>query len=100
MSDILKAAHEMATDIYEAGGMDKITFREIEALCIPQKRTFSALEIKQLRETKHLSQRVLAALLNVGPTTVQQWEMGHKKPTGSAAKLLDLLDRKGVEGLV
>jgi len=100
MSDILKAVHETATDLYESGVMDKITFREIEALCIPKKRTFTALEIKNLRETKHLSQRVLAALLSVGPSTVQQWEMGHKKPSAPAAKLLDLLDRKGVEALV
>ena len=100
MSDILKAVHEMAKDIHDAGGMDKITFREIEALCIPRIRAFSPQEIKNIRETKHLSQRVLAALLNVGPTTVQQWEMGRKKPAGTAVKLLDILDRKGVEALV
>jgi len=35
-------------------------------------------------------------ILRVGKTTVQQWEQGQKKPNGSAQRLLDLIDRKGL----
>lgn len=38
--------------------------------------------------------------LCVGVSTVQQGEQGHKKPIGSAARLLDALSTKGLEALV
>ncbi len=100
MSEHLKRAYEMAKDIHEAGGMDALTMRRIESLCLPPKRHFDAAEVRRLRESARMSQAVFAALLNVGLSTVQQWEMGRKKPSGPSAKLLDLLDRKGIECLV
>ena len=89
----------MAKDIHEAGGMDTITMRKIEALCLPPKRSFTPGKIKQIRESTHTSRAVFAACLNVGLSTVEQWEMGLKKPSGPAAKLLDVVERKGIEAL-
>lgn len=100
MSIHLDVAYDMAKDIHELGGMDDITMREIEALCLPAKRDIAASEVKRIRESRRLSQAVLAAVLNVGVSTVQQWEMGRKKPSGPSMKLLDLLDRKGLECLI
>jgi len=100
MSKHLERALEMARDIHEAGGMSSITMRQIESLCLPPRRQFDAADVKRIRESSRLSQAVLAALLNVGLSTVQQWEMGQKKPSGPSAKLLDLLDRKGMDCLV
>lgn len=99
MSKLLKIAHEMAKDIHEAGGMDTITMRKIEALCLPPKRSFAAEHIQKIRESTHMSQAVFAACLNVGVSTVQQWELGLKKPSAPAAKLLDVVERKGIEVL-
>jgi putative transcriptional regulator len=31
---------------------------------------------------------------------VRQWEIGQKRPSGPSLKLLDLLDRKGLEALI
>jgi putative transcriptional regulator len=36
---------------------------------------------------------VLATILGIGKTTVQQWEQGQKIPGGPAKQLLDLIDR-------
>jgi putative transcriptional regulator len=47
-----------------------------------------------------MSQSVFAAVLNVGRTTVAQWEQGRKKPAGSAVRLLDVIDRKGVDAIM
>ena len=47
-----------------------------------------------------LSQTVLAALLNTSPSAVRQWELGDKHPSGPSQKLLDLLERKGLEALI
>ncbi|MFD2265184.1 helix-turn-helix domain-containing protein [Lacibacterium aquatile] len=96
MSDILKMAMEMATDLKKAGAIDDITMRQVETLCLPPKPNFTAADVRRIRASARMSQPVFAALLNVVPTTVAQWEGGQKKPSGSAARLLDLIDRKGV----
>jgi putative transcriptional regulator len=99
MSDILKAAHELAQDLHAVDAMDSITMRMMDELCLPPKRTFSAADIKRLRTQTHMSQPVFALLLGVGANTVAQWEQGHKRPSGPSARLLDVLDRKGIEAL-
>jgi putative transcriptional regulator len=53
-----------------------------------------------LRQRHKLSQAVLAAVLNTSLSTVRQWEIGDKHPSGPSLKLLDLLDRKGLESLI
>jgi putative transcriptional regulator len=47
-----------------------------------------------------LSQAVLASVLNTSLSTIRQWEIGQKHPSGPSLKLLDLLDRKGLEALI
>jgi putative transcriptional regulator len=69
--------------------------REFDALCLQPVRTLSAAQIKRLR----VSQAVFAAYLNTSPSTVQKWERGEKKPDGPSLKLLNLVERKGLEVL-
>lgn len=52
--------------------------------------------IKAIRQRHHLSQAVLAAVLNVGLASVTQWEQDVRNPSGAALKLLHLLDKKGL----
>ena len=54
-------------------------------------------QIKGIREKSRLSQAVFAALLNRRVSTVQKWEIGQKKPTGTARKLLHLVRKRGIE---
>lgn len=48
-----------------------------------------------------MSQTVFAGFLNVRPSTVQKWESpaSGKHPGGAAAKLLQLIEKKGIEAL-
>jgi putative transcriptional regulator len=92
---ILDTVHETARDLHEAGVMDTRTMREFDALCLQPVRTLSAAQIKRLR----VSQAVFAAYLNTSPSTVQKWERGEKKPDGPSLKLLNLVERKGLEVL-
>jgi len=39
---------------------------------------------------------VFAALLNTSVSTVRKWEVGQKKPTGTALKLLHLVQQNGL----
>lgn len=49
-----------------------------------------------------VSQSVLASMLNVSVSAVQKWESPNsgKHPSGAAAKLLQLIDKKGLEAIV
>ena len=99
MSEILDAAYEMAQGLHKAGVMDKTTMRQIEALCIPKTKEYSPEQIKGIREKTNTSRTVFAALLNVGSSTVEHWERGLKKPSGPSLRLLDVVERKGLEAL-
>lgn len=99
MSEILDIAHEMAQDLFKAGAMDEITMRKLDALCLPLKRPFRPEDVRRIREENNVSQAVFAAILGIGKTTVQQWEQGVKKPSGTAQRLLDFIDRKGLAAL-
>lgn len=99
MSEILDIAYDMAQDLFEVGAMNETTMRTIEALCLPPKRFFKPEDIQNIRAANNVSQAVFAVVLGVGKTTVQQWEQGQKKPSGSAQRLLDLIDRKGLSVL-
>lgn len=99
-SSILDAVHETAGDLHRAGFIDKRRMRHYEALCLAPVPEFSSEAIKAVRSRHKISQAVLAAVLNTSVSTVRQWEIGDKHPSGPSAKLLDLLDRKGLEALI
>ena len=48
-------------------------------------------------EQSRVSQAIFAALLNTSVSTVQKWEIGQKRPTGTALKLLHLVRERGLE---
>jgi len=87
-------------DLYQDGAVDEITMREIHSLCLPNVKDYSADKIIELRKKTHLSQAAFAAVVNVSPSTVQKWERGVKKPTGSSKRLFDIIERKGLEGVL
>jgi putative transcriptional regulator len=80
--------------------LDEVTMREFDAQCLPPVPDYSADDIRTIRERNRVSQSVFAAYLNVGKTTVSQWEQGQKHPRGTSLKLLSLIDRKGLEAVV
>lgn len=51
-------------------------------------------EIKATRERIGVSQTSFAAMLNVSPRTLQEWEQGRRQPTGPARSLLVIAAQK------
>ena len=96
-SAILEAVHETASGLHAAGVMDQVTLREFDRLCMPLVEPLEPREIKRIREDTRVSQAVFAALLNTSLSTVQKWEIGQKRPNGTALKLLHLVQKKGLE---
>ncbi|MDZ4380902.1 MAG: DNA-binding transcriptional regulator [Parvibaculum sp.] len=98
-TDALKAAHETAEGLFRSGLIDKTTMNGFDALCLEPVRDLSPRKIKSLRERHKVSQPVFAAYLNVSAATVKAWEQGAKKPAGPSLKLLNLIERKGLEAV-
>ncbi len=98
-SRILDAVHESAADLHAAGFIDKRRMQEYDLLRHDEIPDYSAEKIKSLRERYRISQAVLASLLNISLSTIRQWEAGDKHPSGPSKKLLNLLDRKGLEAV-
>jgi putative transcriptional regulator len=99
-SAILEAVHETAQGLYKAGVMDQVTLREFDRLCLSPIEPLEPEKIKQIRETSNVSQAVFAAVLNTSLSTVQKWEIGQKRPTGTALKLLHLVRDRGLDSVM
>lgn len=99
-SRALEAVHATAQDLHAAGFIDKRRMRQYDALCLEPVPTYNSEDIRALRDRYKLSQAVLASVLNTSLSTVRQWEIGDKRPSGLSLKLLSLLDKKGLEALI
>lgn len=96
-SPIVDAVRDTAKGLHKAGAMDQVTLREFNSLWLPPVEPLEPSEIKRIRESAHVSQAVFARLLNTSLSTVQKWEIGQKKPAGTALKLLHLVQKRGLE---
>lgn len=99
-SRILETVHGTAADLHSGGFISKRRMREYDALCLAPIPRYSRKKIRALRQRHRISQAVLATVLNTSLSTVRQWEIGAKQPSGPSLKLLDILDRKGLEALI
>jgi putative transcriptional regulator len=99
-SPILEAVYETAAELHRAGVMDQVTMREFDRMCLPPVPQLEPEQIKQIREASNVSQAVFAAVLNTSVSTVQKWEIGQKRPAGTALKLLHLVQKQGLESML
>jgi putative transcriptional regulator len=97
---ILDAVHETARDLHAAGFIDMRSMQNYDALCLEPVPNYSSAKIRALCARYKLSQAVFAWVLNTSLSTVRQWEIGDKHPSGPSLKLLSLLDKKGLDVLI
>ena len=79
--------------------LEKTTLRMLGRDALPKVAALSPSQIVKVREQVGVSQAVLAAYLNVGVSTVSQWERDARRPTSTALKLLQVIRAKGLEVL-
>jgi putative transcriptional regulator len=73
---------------YHQGDKTKADIRMVEIKPVPE---IKISDIKNIREKFHLSQKMLAEILNVSYRTVESWEHGKNKPSGGSARLLSMM---------
>ena len=92
---------EMALLLNEHEVLSAHDLGRIKALTTPPP-TYTPQRVAQIRIKKaRMSQSVFAGFLNVTTSTVQKWESpaSGKHPGGAAAKLLQIIEKKGIEVL-
>lgn len=62
-------------------------------------KTYSNTDIRTIRINAGMTQAVFAAYMGVSKKTVEAWEKGTNNPTGSACRLLTILENNGIEEL-
>ena len=97
---IVKSITNTVDGLNKSRVVDDITMKNISNLCLPDIQEYSPKKIVTIRRRFKLSQAALACVFNVSTSTVQKWEQGNKKPTGASKKLLDIMERKGLEALI
>ncbi|QHJ01655.1 transcriptional regulator [Xylophilus rhododendri] len=93
---------ETAEDLGAYGVVSKASLSKVKALCV-QPPVYTPERVVAIRTTiARMSQAVFASFLNVSVSTVQKWESpaADKHPSGAAAKLLQLVEARGVEALI
>ena len=98
----LKEMLATAAGLKAHGVMSKLDMARVRALC-EEPPAYPPERVVAVRTTMaKVSQSVFAAFLNVSVSTVQKWESStaDKHPSGAAAKLLQIVETKGLEALL
>lgn len=91
--------HKESDLLSKEGIGERVTLRTFDYQSLPLIESLQPEQIKNIREASHVSQAVFARLLNTSLSTVQKWEIGQKRPTGTALKLLHLIQKRGIEAV-
>ena len=95
-SNASEAIHSSAMALHEVDAIDKQTMRDFDASCLVSTPELNPMQIKIIREQNHVSQPVFARYLNTSKSTIQKWEIGAKRPSGMALKLLGIVQKYGI----
>ena len=76
-----------------------VSIRKFNKIKYLPPRNFTRNEIVRIRSNLQVSQSVFACLLNASESTVRKWELGAKEPGGANSRLLQILEKRGLEVL-
>jgi putative transcriptional regulator len=99
---MLKELLETAQGLHAHGVMSKLNLAHVQALC-EAPPAYPPERVVNIRTSiAKVSQSVFASFLNVSVSTVQKWESptADKHPSGAAAKLLQIVEKKGLKALL
>ncbi len=92
MSEMFELLKEGLDDIIKyQKGEKKLKKRVVDIL--EPAATYSAQDVKRIRESLHYPQNLFAQFLNVSVRTVEAWETGRRIPNHAALRLLEIVDK-------
>jgi len=100
MSSLQETIHDIAHGLHRAKIIDKKTLRDLVEDDLPAVVEYTSEEIQALRNKQKLSQAVFAKYLNVSPALIRGLEQGKRHAHGAILKLLNIIDRHGIEALI
>lgn len=91
-----------AQGLHAHGVMSKVDMARVRVICEEPPAYPPERVIAVRTNIAKVSQAVFASFLNVSVSTVQKWESptANKHPSGAAAKLLQIVETKGLETLL
>lgn len=99
---VLLELMETAAELSRHGLLTKEDVAQVGVL-LDAPPVYTPRRVAEVRTKKaRMSQAVFADLLNVTVSAVQKWESvgSGKHPTGAAARLLQVIEKKGIEAFV
>ena len=99
---VLEEMMEMAQALQTHELISKQDMAKMKLICeAPPEYTPDRVAAIRVGKAK-VSQSVFASILNVSVSAVQKWESpgSGKHPSGAAAKLLQLIDKRGLEAII
>lgn len=100
-SRVLQELMETSIDLSAYGLVTKTEMALMKALCDVPPEYPPARVVTIRTEIAKMSQAVFASLLNLSVSTIQKWESpaANQHPSGSSAKLLHVIEKKGIDAL-
>ncbi|MFC3907736.1 helix-turn-helix domain-containing protein [Legionella dresdenensis] len=100
MSNLQDTINSIAEGLHRAELIDIKTLRELSVHDLPELIEYTGEEIQQIRKRQKVSQAVFAKYLNVSAAMVRSLEQGKRHAHGAILKLLNIVDRHGIEALI
>lgn len=91
---------ELIAGLNEAVAIEKGTLKGRKTVYeIQPVKKYDNTQIKQIRTSVGMSQVLFADYMGVSPKTVEAWERGTNHPTGTACRLISMLENKNFTSL-
>ncbi|KFX18458.1 helix-turn-helix domain-containing protein [Pectobacterium parvum] len=80
--------------------LDAINRLVAESQKTESRASMDASRVRAIREREKISQSQLAGIINMSANSVQKWERGVSAPTGAALRILEVIERKGLNAIL
>lgn len=77
---------------YEKGDKTKGRLKVVSIPDVIPVKEYTKEDIKRIRTERKIPQRIFAEIIGVSQKTVEAWEAGTNRPTGSAKRLMQLIE--------
>ena len=91
MSTVFDSIMTGLTEAIEDAKSDNEILKRRTVTIVPVKK-YEAEEIKEIRKSVNMSQKSFASYMGVSEKTVEAWEAGTNHPSGTASRLLNMME--------